>query len=339
MSLRQYVIVFACLAIISTGVAAGILMVGDYMDVGGSVWQFDYAWDNLYVKGTNPDNQAVIEKTWTAAGVGQSDYHWIHDVDGPFNPNTGAGRLPSVVVQFSKVGRVDSYGNTIPMEYADPFQVAYEVGDKIYYKFYYEFDCFIGTEAVQTVNSAGVPACEYGQVDVYATMQIYLKQSIFNTTIEASYYADAMVAENHIIDYIPSLQSSAYVWWLEPSIAICQDKGSAVDVENLQIAVQPYSADLTLHVILTAGATRAGIGLVGSNEFDMWVVRTVRVCLLLAEPLSVGDQSMIDPFDPPPPPPNPFFDFLTILLLIVIIFVALFFAFILVKLIIWVRKV
>jgi len=280
--------------LIAGGLAvAAWLSTGSYWVGGGSVWQFDYRLSRLIVRGINPDTGAAVEKEYTDP---PSPYEWTVNIDGDLDPNTGAGRIPGLEVTVGIVGRCDKEGNLLGWKQQDPNQESYTADGKTYYLYYYLFDVKVATAEQQATNMWGVPACEYGEVESWVTITILLDKSIFESEVDA-YYADARI---HDLDFTDPLYNPQYSYWLPPAIDVVQDIGDGVAFSPPREQPGHKEADLTFHQVLTGGAVRVGFLGTGSAKYDVYLVKRVKVALLLAEPLSVGEYTSVEPFDPPP---------------------------------------
>jgi hypothetical protein len=284
---RSRAIAIAIILILGGAIGAGILRFSTI--VGGSVWQFDYQWTKLDLTGTVPLTGATRSQEYTDPN---NPYEWTMDMDGTSDGNT-QGNLPTVVCTVGIVGRADKNGNNLPYDYKDPFMESYAADGKTYYKYYYLFDVKFATASREWTAPIIGPQTECGAMDIEATLTVILKKSVFDNEVDA-FFADARIFD---ID-MQNLNLGSIVWRVAPEIDVIQDKGDGVAFTNIQDNVENAvkTGDLTFHSRLTPGVAGAGWFYLASLKYDVWIVKRVMVCLLLAEPLSVGDPSKIKPF-------------------------------------------
>lgn len=272
------------IVIVSIEGAAMLGLIGAYELGGGSLWQFDYK-----IKQVKIDPDGLAATTYTS---GTTPYTWTMDVDGSYNPQdpNKVGHNPDIQVGFSHVGRVDKNGNSLLPKQDDPNQMSYELNGKTYYQFYYLFDV-----QIKTMQDAVAYSVEWGSQDVYVTIQVLLEQGPFDTEIDA-YYADARI---HDLEYTPDPLNYEEVVYFQAAKLDFWDIGNALAFQNIQKVDAGYTADLVLFASLTPGVTWIRIVPAYYGSWDISIIYRVMVCLLLIEPLEIGDPSNIDPFEPP----------------------------------------
>lgn len=294
---KRLLIILALIIIIS---AYGLTQLETISLPGGNIWQMNYEWGSLRI--VLPD-----ETTYTYTSVEQMDVpstitSWVIDPDGAIRTDNSSGFLCGVRTDVSLLGRVDSEGNSIDYNATDPNQIIIEDEANRYYKYFYRFEAKI--ETVQDlINILHSTVCEVGDYSVEARIQLNLQKSIFNNNVSA-YFADAS------IDSVEVTRIEDYVFLVHPTVIQMNDPGSAVPFSD--IVRNEYGDESG---ILTIGATRLrpGVVLVEApsplnffrtvlGPYPVFVTYKIKVALLAAEPLIVGNETDITPFQPPPPP-------------------------------------
>jgi hypothetical protein len=281
--------------------------------IGGTSWRFDYELTRFHINGS-PENTEELPGTPShdysgevppTPGVYQATtyrdaFQWWADPDGNpiYDGYQWGGLLPDVGHSVSLPGRVDKDGNSLAFDAVDPGQVAHNYGDRIVYEYYYEFtieamtrqDIFIVPGTIQTLFQPW-QSCEAGDMDLTTTLTVFVKDPA--GSVYSGSFADAKITE---VDYIDMQLGSALAWVVTPSVSIMQDVGTGVPVANRQDGDGYYSCDLTFTCGLTPGVTKAGLN---NNPYDLWLIKTVQMTLLLEEPLDVGQGSSQQGQGPP----------------------------------------
>lgn len=274
--------------------------------IGGSVWQFDYEWSHLEVNGKTQE-AAIYPGTIEKPVVDFSSdrfiffvvpmmdvrtaYEWWVDIDG--DPNYSGqkwlGLLPDIGVTTSLPWRVDKNGNKIEYGYDDPLQITHELADETVYEYYYEFNVMAKTKQSAftvpgTLQTLWQPWISYeaGVMEIDAIITVVMQTSLFsNITGE---FADAKVSA---VDIIDMRLDSELLWVITPKVDIKQDVNQGIPISNRDSGDDYYSCDLLISQTLTPGLVKSGAN---NSPYDVYCTKTIRMTLLLKEPLDIGSQ-------------------------------------------------
>lgn len=270
-------------------VAFSVLM---SVGIGGTGWQFQFAGQSMKVNGKSAP--VIVNPIY-------------FDVDG--NPyfdgysRSQVNTLPGVSVSYDVPGRCNSKGEAIQWDAPPGSGEQYEVQvnstcKEIYTMYYYAFGYVVTTQAkaYPAANIVNVVYTTYeaGTVDVELRFAVVLARSIFSNI--TGYMMDCRIIDQH--SNLDGYDLGALAWVLTPAVNPIQEKGALVSIENELKAQDAYSCTLYQHVILTGGLVQAGLNQV---PFNVQLQRKLMMCILLKQPLTIGQGSTQTTTVPPRP--------------------------------------
>ena len=311
-------------------------------NVGGSLWQFDYAISEMTINGVAEGNNDYPngDSVETTGGVTitpdvrglmdlRSAYLWWIDIDGQprYTGSEWLGLLPDVGLELSAPWRTDASGNKIDANAESQILREWTDVDGTHkeYLFYYAFDAVALTKqdaftVPGTAQSLGQNwiSHECGVMEIDNTIIVQMRKGMFGE-VEGE-FMDARILDVEVVD----LQLQSGLDWVNaPSVAVMQDKNSRLLVYDREYGEDYYNCKVDLSCTLTPGLAKEALGF-DVNKYEVWVRKTIQLELMLTEHLQIGELGEpISLLDPPRFQGSDILHYILIILLIIVAIVIL----------------